>query len=186
MEKSSFFNSVSHDRTYKAEDWAEYFGSFIGNGVFPVPSSGLQCVAQTGMTVKIQAGKAWINGYFYYNTSELLVTLKTADGVLQRIDRIVIRWDLSERKITAAVKSSTPSAVPAAPELQRDADAYEIAIADVLVGAGATAIEQSNKKDQETWVCTAQKSCFPPPKSKKSQKNDDSMQRNRLFIRLIS
>lgn len=25
MEKSSFFNSVSHDRTYKAEDWAEYF-----------------------------------------------------------------------------------------------------------------------------------------------------------------
>lgn len=35
MEKSSFFNSVSHDRTYKAEDWAEYFASFIGNGVFP-------------------------------------------------------------------------------------------------------------------------------------------------------
>lgn len=34
MEKSSFFNSVSHDRTYKAEDWAEYFASFIGNGVF--------------------------------------------------------------------------------------------------------------------------------------------------------
>lgn len=30
MEKSSFFNSVSHDRTYKAEDWAEYFASFIG------------------------------------------------------------------------------------------------------------------------------------------------------------
>ncbi len=27
MEKSSFFNSVSHDRTYKAEDWAEYFAS---------------------------------------------------------------------------------------------------------------------------------------------------------------
>lgn len=148
MEFSSFFNSVGGDRKYKAEDWAEYFGSFIGNGVFPVPSSGLQCVAQTGMTVKIQAGKAWINGYFYYNTSDLLVTLKTADGVLQRIDRIVIRWDLSERKITAAVKSSTPSAVPAAPELQRDADAYEIAIADVLVGAGATAIEQSNITDR--------------------------------------
>ena len=24
MEKSSFFNSVSHDRTYKAEDWNNY------------------------------------------------------------------------------------------------------------------------------------------------------------------
>lgn len=40
MEKSSFFNSVSHDRTYKAEDWAEYFASFIGNGVFPRPFDG--------------------------------------------------------------------------------------------------------------------------------------------------
>ena len=49
MEKSSFFNSVSHDRTYKAEDWAEYFASFIGNGVFPVPSTGLQVVANLSL-----------------------------------------------------------------------------------------------------------------------------------------
>nr|DAQ05226.1 MAG TPA: hypothetical protein [Caudoviricetes sp.] len=34
MEKSSFFNSVSGDRKYKAEDWASYFASFIGNGVY--------------------------------------------------------------------------------------------------------------------------------------------------------
>ena len=36
MEFSSFFNSVGGDRKYKAEDWAEYFGSFIGNGVFAI------------------------------------------------------------------------------------------------------------------------------------------------------
>ena len=29
MEKSSFFNSVSGDRVYRAEEWAEYFASFI-------------------------------------------------------------------------------------------------------------------------------------------------------------
>ena len=62
MEKSSFFNSVSHDRTYKAEDWAEYFASFIGNGVFPVPSTGLQVVANDGMKLNVKTGKAWING----------------------------------------------------------------------------------------------------------------------------
>ena len=45
MEKTRHNNSVAHDRTYKAEDWAEYFASFIGNGVFPVPSTGLQVVA---------------------------------------------------------------------------------------------------------------------------------------------
>ncbi len=155
MEKSSFFNSVSHDRTYKAEDWAEYFASFIGNGVFPVPSTGLQVVIDSGMNVNIKAGKAWINGYFYNNTSDLTITIGTADGQLNRIDRIVVRWDLTNRIISAEVKSSAYSASPTAPALQRDADIYELALADVFVGAGVTAITQSNITDQRlnTSLC---------------------------------
>jgi len=143
MEKSSFFNSVSHDRVYRAEEWAEYFASFIGNGVFPVPSNNLQVVANSGMVVTVKAGKAWINGYFYYNTSDLSLTLPVADGVLNRIDRIVVRWDLTERLISAVVKSSAPSASPTPPPLQRDADAYELCLADITTGAGVTAISQA-------------------------------------------
>lgn len=143
MEKSSFFNSVSHDRVYRAEEWAEYFASFIGNGVFPVPSNNLQVVAGSGMVVTVKAGKAWINGYFYYNTGDLSLTLPVADGVLKRIDRIVVRWDLTERLISVVVKSSTPSASPTPPALQRDADAYELCLADITTGAGVTAISQA-------------------------------------------
>ena len=155
MEKSSFFNSVSHDRTYKAEDWAEYFASFIGNGVFPVPSTGLQVVVDNGMNLLLKAGKAWINGYFYNNTSDLSIEIGTADGQLNRIDRIVVRWDLTNRIISAEVKSSAYSASPTAPTLQRDADIYELALADVYVGAGVTTITQSNITDQRlnTSLC---------------------------------
>lgn len=155
MEKSSFFNSVSHDRTYKAEDWAEYFASFIGNGVFPVPSTGLQIMVDEGMTITVKSGKAWINGYFYYNTSDLSVTLDTADGQLNRIDRIVLRWDLTNRVISIQVKSSSPATSPTAPVLQRDANIYEIALADITVGAGIVAITQSNITDQRlnTSLC---------------------------------
>ncbi|MBQ7770882.1 MAG: hypothetical protein IJ373_06835 [Clostridia bacterium] len=155
MEKSSFFNSVSHDRTYRAEDWAEYFASFIGNGVFPVPSTGLQVVVDNGMNLLLKAGKAWINGYFYNNTSDLTITIGTADGQLNRIDRIVVRWDLTNRIISAEVKSSAYSASPTAPALQRDADIYELALADVYVGAGVTTITQSNITDQRlnTSLC---------------------------------
>ena len=32
-ERGSFFNSVSGDRKYSAEDWAAYFASFVSNGV---------------------------------------------------------------------------------------------------------------------------------------------------------
>ena len=142
MEKSSFFNSVSHDRTYKAEDWAEYFASFIGNGVFPVPSTGLQVVAGSGMNVTVRAGKAWINGYFYQNTGDLTVQLATADGQLNRT-------------ITTKVKSSGFSASPSAPAVQRDADIFELVLADVFVAAGVTAITQSRITDQRlnTSLC---------------------------------
>lgn len=155
MEKSSFFNSVSGDRRYKAEDWASYFASFIGNGVFPVPATGLQVVAGTGMKITVKAGKAWINGYFYNNTSDLSLTLATADGVLNRIDRIVVQWNLTNRNISVQVKPSSYSAFPAAPAVQRDADIYELALADVYVGAGVTAITQSNITDRRynTSLC---------------------------------
>lgn len=152
MEKSSFFNSVSHDRTYKAEDWAEYFASFIGNGVFPVPSTGLQVVANDGMKLNVKTGKAWINGYFYFNTGDLAVELDTADGQLNRIDRVVVRWDLTNRVMSVKVKSSSFSASPTAPALQRDADVYELALADIYVGAGVTAITQSKITDLKSSI----------------------------------
>ena len=47
MEKSSFFNSVSHDRTYKAEDWAEYFASVHRERRFPRPFDGASKSLQT-------------------------------------------------------------------------------------------------------------------------------------------
>lgn len=148
MEKSSFFNSVNGDRRYKAEDWASYFSAFIGNGVFPLPSTNLQVVAGDGMSIVLRSGKAFINGYYYENTADLIIPLAVADGVLKRIDRIVIRWDLLERKISARVKSSSFSSSPTALTLQRDADAFELCVADVLINNGATSISQAQITDQ--------------------------------------
>lgn len=148
MERSSFFNSIGGDRRYKAEDWASYFASFIGNGYFPVPSTGLQVLAGDGMSIAIQPGRAWINGYFYTNEMEMVFPLETADGVLKRIDRVVIRWDLNARSITAQVKSSQPATNPVAPPLQRDADIWELCVADVFIRNGATAVSQADVTDQ--------------------------------------
>ena len=148
-EKSSFFNSVSGDRKYKAEDWASYFSALIGNGVFPNPATNLQVVpGASGLTVTVHAGKAWINGYYYNNTDDLTLTLPTSDGSKKRIDRIVVRWSLSDRKISAEVKSGTAATNPSAAVLQRDSDVYELAIADVLVGVAATSITSASITDR--------------------------------------
>lgn len=152
---SGFFNSVNGDRRYKADFFAEYFASFISNGVFPNPSTGMQVIANGNMTVSIRSGKAWIKGYYANNDADYLLSLGVADGVLKRIDRIVLRLDFSSRQITPAVKKGIAASSPTAPSLQRDADAYELGLADVLITNGAISISQANITDNRlnTVLC---------------------------------
>lgn len=147
MEYSSFFNSINGDRKYLASDFAKYFSQFIGNGVFPNPSTNLQVIANNDMTVTVKAGPGWINGYMYLNDSDLILPIDAADGVLNRIDRVVLRMDTVGRTITAVVKKSVFASSPEALALQRDADVYELGLADIYVGAGATSISQSSITD---------------------------------------
>ena len=150
-EKSSFFNAElvgeTWDRTYTAEDYANYFGSFIGNGVFPNPSTNLQIVANGDMTITVKEGKAWINGYMYHNDSDLILSVDPADGVLKRIDRIVVKLDFTNRVISCKVKKGTFASSPIAPTLQRDMDIYELGIADILIDNGVISIIQSKITD---------------------------------------
>lgn len=148
MEKSGFFNSINGDRRYQAKDFAEYFNSFITNGVFPNPSTACQVMGDNNnMTITFKQGKAWINGYEYYNDSDLILNIDAADGVLNRIDRVVLRMDTVGRAINAVVKKGDFQSTPIAPDLQRDADRYELGIADIYICAGATSIVQANITD---------------------------------------
>lgn len=113
---------------------------------FPRPFDGASSRCKRRNEAERKTGKAWINGYFYFNTGDLAVELDTADGQLNRIDRVVVRWDLTNRVMSVKVKSSSFSASPTAPALQRDADVYELALADIYVGAGVTAITQARSR----------------------------------------
>lgn len=148
MQKSSFFNSINGDRKYNASDYAAYFGSFIGNGVYPNPGNNLAVTASGGMNISVAAGKAWINGYYYENTGTFNMSIDPADGVLKRIDRIVLRLDHLNRQIVLAVLKGTPASTPTASLLTRTSDIYELGIADILINNGDTAILQENITDQ--------------------------------------
>jgi hypothetical protein len=147
MEKSGFFNSSNGDRKYNAEFFAEYFSNFIGNGVFPNPSTGLQVTSNNDMTVTVKAGKGWINGYYYSNDSDLVLSIDLADGVLNRIDRIILQYNTVNRTITAKVKKGSLASSPVATDLDRNADVYELGIADVYIKAGSITISGSNITD---------------------------------------
>lgn len=161
MEKYSFFNAVmteqgTYDRVYKAEDIASYFSSFIGNGVYPNPSSNLQVVsANDAMKINIKTGKAWINGYYYENTEDITFRIDNADAQYDRIDAVIIRLDFLERTITAQIKKGTPAIQPVAQTLQRDEDAYELKVAEVYITKGVISISDADIKDtrQLSDVC---------------------------------
>lgn len=148
MAELSFpFNSIGGDRRYKAEEFRQYFALLICNGIFYKSADALKVVQGEGMTVQLNTGAAWADGCGYINTTPVPFTLDTADGALNRIDRIVLRCDYKERKYYAAVKKGTYSAKPIAPSIQRDADVYEQAVADIYVGKGTISITQANITD---------------------------------------
>lgn len=148
MANSMPFNAIDHDRVYKAEDWAWYFATFIANGVFPKPSDGLQVIAYSGMEIKVNAGYAFINGYAYRNPASQTITLDTAEGAQNRVDRVVVRWDLTQRDIYLAVLKGTPSAKPQATAVTRTTEIWELALADIYVGKGVTEIRTANITDK--------------------------------------
>lgn len=141
------FPAINDDRMYSAADWAAYFAQFISNGVFPIGSQ-LQVTAGSGMQVNVSAGAAWINGYGrVFNTSYVL-DVDPADGVLNRIDRIVVRWGRVERNVYLYVLKGAPASSPTAPVITRDADYYDLCLAEISVNAGITGIAAAHISDK--------------------------------------
>lgn len=151
-ERSGFFNatnSTNPDRVYDSSDFAAYFASFIGNGVFAAHSDQLRVAQQSSpdMSVQVLAGQAWINGWWYENTAPLTLSIDAADGTLDRIDIIVVQFNLTNREIKILVRKGTPSAGATAPTLNRDDDLWELKLAEIDVSHGTVNITDGKVTD---------------------------------------
>lgn len=138
-EQSGFFADVGGDRTYTDTFLAQWIASFISNGVY---NGELGVTAGDHMQVIIPTGRGWINGYYYRNDGDLVLPIANADGVLNRKDIVVLRWDVNARSITAQVVKGTPASNPVAPAIVRGAEQYDLKLAEISIPAGTTAITQ--------------------------------------------
>ena len=134
------------DRAEEASFFAKYFSQFISNGVFPNPSTNMQVLANEGMNIQVDTGVCYINGYMGWVEKAEIFEIEESD-TQARIDRIVARLSFIDRKIELYVKKGTAAGNPTAPELQRDYDIYEIALADIRVNANVIEITQANITD---------------------------------------
>lgn len=155
-EKYKFFDPVqredgTYDREYSAQEFTDYFKTLINTGILKAAGNQLNVAANgSNMMTTIDTGVAFILGRYYENDSlkELLHDTESLGN--SRIDRIVIRMDLSTeaRYVKAFIKKGVASAKPVAPALTQTANFYEISLAQVKVIGGQTYINASDVTDE--------------------------------------
>lgn len=162
--RSGFFNSniigyddegmPIYDRAEEASFFAQYFANFIGNGIYPNPSNGMQVVFDTDRIVKVSEGYCFIKGYLGIAENDEVV-LDEPDTMYARVDRIVARLNIEDREITIKVKKGIPSEEPVPTDIERNSNIYELALADIRINKGATSISQANITDMrlDNSVC---------------------------------
>ena len=139
------------------------------SGVFGANGNAAVAALDTpGMAVTVSDGVGWMSngngdGVVWWNdseavnTSKLQLSIDAADGVLNRIDRIIVEWkttnyvDLPEIKVPKGSVSSTAKA----PDLTNNGTVRQISLARITVNAGVTAITASMITDErlDTGVC---------------------------------
>lgn len=158
---SGFFNSISGDRKYNADQMSEYFDGMFTSGVYSTVGNALAVTALTGMSVTVGTGRALINGRWMYNDEAYNLMIDAASPTLNRIDAIVVRYDESARSITLAVKKGAATSAPVPPTMTRTSAVKEYALAYIAVNALTTTITQGMITDKRAdpavcgWVALA-------------------------------
>lgn len=139
------------------------------SGVFAAgDNAAVRALSTPGMAVEVTDGTGWIanagkNGVVWWIDNEstdgakLQLTVDPADGVLNRIDRVIVEWKTTNYVDYPEVKilKGTPSSTAAAPTLTNNSTLRQLSLAQVSVAAGTTAITASMITDDrlDATVC---------------------------------
>ena len=154
-----FFDAVdlgsgNYDRVYSSAEFSHYWALLVGDGVFGQPSTSLNVLATTpvAMSVKVSPGTGWIKGHYLTvpDNMDEVIAVPVANPSLPRIDSIIMALNNTDRDMKLYVRSGTAAASPKAVTLQRDADVWELELAQITVAAGAGNITQQAIKDMRT------------------------------------
>lgn len=133
--------------TYTAED-AESYLCTRTSGVFSAENHFAISITDDRQ-VTISPGLAWINngdftGKSVLNTGYVALDVPVADGALDRIDRVVLRFDKALNSSRLLLLSGSPSSSPVAPSISRTELVYDLALYDIRVPAASISVDMSN------------------------------------------
>ncbi len=156
---SGFFNSKGLDRTYTAENFCDYLGSLICNGIQDNYGDCFKLTAaSSGLKVIVGRGKAWIDGHYFVNDSRYSIDLtEYQDESLPRYVSIAIVCDTSEsvRAVRLEIVPGTPAENPALPVIPTDENRTRLLLYAVRLNVGATSLSKFDWYDyrEDSNVC---------------------------------
>lgn len=133
------------DRAISSKDLADIDKEIYCDGIISTSAgSGVyyQVASSGGMKLTVNPGKCYIRGRKASTPTETLITVDDADTLVNRIDRVVLRLDLSNevRDVVVAIKKGDTS-------LTRTSSIWELGLADILVKKGTLSVSQSDITD---------------------------------------
>lgn len=153
---SGFYNSVSGDRKYTAEQLSSIFDGIIEDGVYasiydatdesPKPFK-IVPDEEHDLTVIVKKGRCWFNHTWLYNDGDISLTLSAAPSSGQsRIDTVVIRVDTEDRINTIEVLAGTAaSSDPVASTLSTGTNGvYEYELGKIEIDSSTTIISSTD------------------------------------------
>ena len=133
---------------YNQNDFARFHNQIIGTGVSDVDS--LTVSAKNNMEIALSTGWIFANGFSLEieNTKTLEHDVAHPDN--DRIDRVIVRFDSNPEGLDfyPVIKKGTPAKDPVAPDLTRDNYIYEMSVAQVLIKAGKSYVEDDEITDE--------------------------------------
>lgn len=143
---------------YTAENAETYFCTRT-SGVYAAEDNFVLSIASAS-EVAIGSGLAWIkdgefSGKSVVSTDEILISVPIADGVLNRKDRIVLRFDKSKNASFIVLKEGTPASLAEPPSITRDGTIYELGlyVIDVPAASVGVGIENITNTMKDESVC---------------------------------
>lgn len=135
---------------YNAED-AEAYLCTRESGVYSAENN-FALEITDAMQVTIGKGIAWIKnedfaGKVVKNDANISIAVPIADGVLNRIDRVVIQFNKAENASRIVLKQGMAASFPVAPLIVRDGIIYELGLYEIAVNAGMVEITNGNIKN---------------------------------------
>lgn len=144
-----FFNSMSGDRKYSAEQFGSIFDGVIKDGIYQAIGQHFAVAPGTGLQVLVRSGRAWFNHTWTYNDADYPLAIAAADKSLKRLDLVILEIDARNevRKNSFKIVKGTPASTPSEPGLTNNSTVHQYKLACVTVNANATRIESADIKN---------------------------------------